>query len=351
MDDEETMAEESLKLEFSRQAHGRALFIGKGGSLYISRGYCIYRSDDGGQTWTLDCQIIAHGWKPLASHVSLGARLLRFNIQAMHVLSDGSRVAIARDGIYRAEAGEVRMRRSWQLTRGSRPINLAADGNRVLFGEYGSLDMVGVRIYCSEDNGLHFEPVYEFPKGDIHHIHNIVVDRYEDYYWVLAGDHGRTPGIAALSKDFKHLEWVERGSQMVRAVSVLVRPDCLIYGSDTELEPNYIIRLDKKSGRYERVMPLDGSSLYAADFDEIGLLTTCVEPSHVNKGHFAGIYGSRDDENWSLLLSLRKDCWNSVLFQFGLIVLPNVECGVPPYVMFSCQALSKQHDQVSIFRC
>ena len=313
----------------------------------------IVLSDDAGQTWVLDCQIIAQGWKPLASQFTLGARLLRFNIQAMRLLPDGVRVVVARDGIYRAEAGEVEMQRTWQVTRGSRPINLSADDNRLLFGEYGGaeMDSVEVRVYCSDDGGQHFEPVYDFPKGDIHHIHNVVVDRYADHYWILAGDHGRTPGIAILSKDFRNLEWVARGSQMVRAVSVLVRPDCLIYGSDSELEPNYIIRLDKNSGRYERVMPIDGSSLYAADFGEIGLITTCVEPSQINKNRCACLYSSRDDDNWCRLLSLQKDRWNNVVFQFGLIVLPYVEGGMPDCGMFSGQALVKHHDRVSTFRC
>jgi hypothetical protein len=347
------MAEKPMNLEICGNAHGRALFIGKSGRLYISRGYCVYKSDDGGQTWALDCQIPAQGWKPLASQFTLGARLLRFNIQAMQVLPDGGRVVVARDGIYRAEAGMVEARRTWQVTRGSRPINLSADGNRLLFGEYGGLEMdkVGVRVYCSDDGGQRFEPVYEFPVGDIHHVHNVVVDRYANHYWLLAGDYGRTPGIAALSKDFRDLEWIERGSQMVRAVSMLVRPDCLIYGSDSEREANYIIRLDKKTGRYERVMPILGSSLFAADFGEIGFITTCVEPSQINKSRFACVYCSRDDDNWCQLLSLQKDRWNGVLFQYGLIVLPNVESGMPACGMFSGQALAKHHDRVSIFRC
>jgi hypothetical protein len=211
------MEQGELKLDICGRTRGRALFIGDTGSLYVSIGYSIHRSDDGGQMWILDCQVPSKGWKPLASKFALGARLLRFNIQALQVLPDGSRVAVARDGIYRAERGEVAMRRTWAVTRGSRPIHLSADGDRLLFGEYGGLEMdqVQVRVYRSDDSGKHFEPVYQFPKGDVHHIHNIVVDGYANHYWVLAGDHGRTPGIGALSKDCRHLDWAERGNQMV----------------------------------------------------------------------------------------------------------------------------------------
>jgi len=137
---------------------------------------------------------------------------------------------------------------------------------------------------------------------------------------------------------------------MVRAVGMLVRPDCLIYGSDSELEQNYIIRLDKKTGRYERVVPLDGSSLYAADFGNLGLISTCVEPSRVNKGQYSSLYGSVDGVDWKQLLSLPKDRWKAVLFQFGLIVLPYVKSRQPAYGMFSGQALTKHHNRVSIIR-
>ena len=346
------MGAPEIALEYCGGTRGRALFIGERGTLYVSRDYAIHRSDDGGRTWVLDCEVPSRGWKPLAARFPLAARALRLNIQALQVLPDGSRVAIARDGIYRAGPDEVEMLRTWGVTRGSRPINLSADGNRLLFGEYGGVEMDGVqvRVYCSDDSGRHFELAYEFRKGDIHHIHNIVVDAYAGHYWVLAGDHGRTPGIAALSKDFRDLDWIGRGNQMVRAVDMLVRPDCLIYGSDSELEQNYIIRLDKKTGRYERVVPLDGSSLYASDFGNLGLISTCVEPSRVNKGRYSSLYGSVDGANWKQLLSLPKDCWKAVLFQFGLIVLPYVESLQPAYGMFSGQALTKHHNRVSIFR-
>jgi len=346
------MAQSDLKLDQGVEVCGRALFIGETGSLYVSRGYSIHRSDDGGRTWILDCRVPAQGWKPLALKLTMAARLLRFNIQALQVLPDGSRVAVARDGIYRAEAGEVEMRRTWAVTRGSRPVNLSADGQRVFFGEYGGaeMDQVQVRLYCSEDGGRHFEPAYEFPKGDVHHIHNIVVDRYANHYWLLAGDHGRTPGIGVLSKDCQHLEWVERGSQMVRAVRVLVRSDCLIYGSDSELEPNYIVRLDRATGRWERVTPLDGSSLYAADFGELSVISTSVEGSRINKSRYSSLYVSRDGAEWNPQLSLRKDCWTTTLFLIGLIVLPDVKSRHPAYGMFSGQAVAQNHDRGRCFR-
>lgn len=333
------------------QTRGRALLIGPTGSLYVARGYSIYRSGDGGESWELDCRVPCAGWKPRASNCSLVARLLRQNIQALRVLDDGSRVAVARDGIYRADLGEVEMRRTWAVERGSRPINLSMDGKRLLFGEYGGAEMekTCVRIYCSEDGGRHFEIVHEFPRGDVHHIHNVAVDPYDGQYWVLAGDHGRTAGIGVLSRNCRHFDWVARGSQMVRAVMVLVRPDCLVYGSDTELEQNYIVKLDKKTAKYERITPVDGSSLYAVDLNRTAMISTCVEPSAVNKGRYSRLLTSSDGESWTSILSLAKDLWSPLLFQLGLIVLPYVQSRELAWGMFSGQALVQNHDRVSIF--
>ncbi|HLP30826.1 MAG TPA: hypothetical protein VK150_05655 [Geothrix sp.] len=343
------MPESPDPLHLRGTARGRALLIDRGGRFYVARKYRIFRSDDAGATWVLDCEVPAAGWKPLAAASAPAARLLRFNIQAFQLLEDGTRVAVARDGIYRAAPGEIHMTKTWSVTRGSRPITLSADGQRVLFGEYGGaeMDQVPVRVYLSEDGGRRFEPFHAFPKGDIHHIHNVVVDPYADHYWVLAGDHGRTPGIAALSRDGRHLDWLDRGHQMVRAVSVLPRPDCLLYGSDSEVEPNHLIRLDKKTARCERLQPVEGSSLYAADVGGMAVISTSVEASAVNTARHCSLYGSRDDATWTRLVSFEKDFW-SPLLQFGLVVLPVVQEPNLAHWMFSGQALKGHHDRVTL---
>lgn len=328
---------------------GRALFIDRKGRFFVARKYRIFRSDDGGATWTLDCWVPPSGWAPLTLSLSLTARLFRVNIQAFQVLEDGTRVAVARDGIYRAGPDECRMTRTWSVVRGARPIALSAHGPRLLFGEYGRIGMedLALRIYVSEDGGRHFEPFFEFPKGDIHHVHNVVVDPYADCYWVLTGDYGRTPGIGALSRDGRHLDWVDRGHQMVRAVSALPRPDCLIYGSDTDLEQNYLIRLDKKTGRLDRLHPTEGSALYATDVAGLALVSTSSEIKGARAVPPCNLYGSRDDETWTRLASFKKDIWSPML-HFGVVVLPAVQSSDQTRWMFSGQALVGHHDRISL---
>jgi len=306
----------------TRHGRGRALYVGRRGELYVARRYAVHRSDDGGATWRLDCFVPSSGWKPLVAWTRLTARLLRYYIAAFQILPDGSRIAVARDGVYRAGPGEIAMTRVFRYTRGSRPLNIAVDGNRVLFGEYGNLDGCEVRIYVSDDGGRTFDVGYQFPLGDMRHIHNIIVDPYREHYWVLAGDFDRQPGIAALSKDLKTLDWINRGDQKYRAAGAIVMPDRLIYGTDSDRQRNFIVTMDKKSGRVEELLEVEGSSLYTASFGPIHVISTCVEPNPACPSRECSLYVSTDGIVWKRTFVHRKDRFDFKYFQFGTIVLP-----------------------------
>lgn len=329
-----------------RRVAGRALYVGPEGEVYVARAYDVYRSSDWGATWQLDCRVPASGWKPLAAKVRLGARLLRHEIAAFLVLGDGARLAVARDGIYRAGPDEVRMTRVFPITRGARPLNLTVDGDRVIFGEYGrGLESVGVRIYVSEDGGRRFDVGYEFPKGDIRHVHNVVVDPYRDHYWVLAGDYGRQPGIAALSKDMRTFEWLQRGNQRVRVVSAFVEPDRLIYGTDSNSERNFILSLDKESGRLDELCEIDGSSIFAATFGPVSVVSTCVEGNPACPSRESALYASTDRVHWERVVAHKKDRHHHLFFQLGALVLPYAH-NAQPRGMYSGQAVEGADNRV-----
>ena len=343
-----TVAEPSLQPQIVHQTAGRALFIAADGKCYVSRRYDIYSSDDWGATWRLDCRVPPSGWKPWAAAVTPLARLLRYYIQAFQVLDDGSRLAVARDGIYRAAAGETAMTRVFTYTRGSRPLNLCADGPRVLFGEYG--DGFGgseIFLYLSEDFGRSWEVGYRFPGGDIRHVHNVLFDAAENHYWVLVGDYGREPGIGALSRDLKHIEWLTRGSIESRAVGAIVTSDCLYYGMDSDRERNFIMRLEKRTGKMSQLLEVEGSSLYAATFGSVHVISTCVEPNPACPSRECSLYASRDGDRWGRILPHRKDFYNLVVFQFGCLVLP-YSFSARSRGMFSGQAVAGAHDKTTL---
>jgi hypothetical protein len=338
----------SSKPKVIRQTIGRALFVTSQGRCYISRKYDIYRSDDWGAAWQLDCRAPAAGWKSFAARSSLVARLLRHYIAAFQVLDDGSRVAVASDGLYRAENGEIEMKRVFTITRGSRPLNLAADGSRLIFGEYGSgLESSEVFIYVSEDRGNTWHVGYRFPAGDIRHVHNILIDPWANHYWVLVGDFDHQPGIGAMSKDLRTIDWIARGNQLSRAVEAIIKPDCLLYGTDSDRSRNYIARLDKQTGQIAKLLEVEGSSHFSASFGPVHAISTCVEPNPVCPSRECSLYVSRDGDSWNRTVTYKKDLYNFTLFQFGNIVLPFSRYEQPMGI-YSAQAVVGAHDLVTV---
>jgi hypothetical protein len=267
-------------------------------------------------------------------------RLFRLEIMALRRLGDGARVAIARDGIYRAEPGETRMRRTFRFEAG-RPLDLAVDGaGRLVFGEYRSNEeRRPIRVYASDDGGRSFEVKHVFAAGEIRHVHSVTWDPHLRRCLVTTGDYGDECGIAVLHDDLEGIEWLVRGGQRFRAAAILVDERFITYGTDSHVEYNEILRIEKASGRPESLCAVEGSSLYAARFGQVRAISTAVEPSAVNFSREVSLYLSADGEHWKRAVVERKDRWHALL-QFGTLVLPHSE-GDTSWGAFGGQALER----------
>ncbi len=339
----------TFNVRVTHELPGRALYIAANGSLYCSQVYNILRSDDCGVSWTLDASVPRVGWRSWLGNRSLPSRLLRYYVAAFQVMDDGARIAVARDGVYRAEPGEINMRRVFRVNRGSRPINITVDGIRVLFGEYGNgYERERVAIYASEDGGRHFDVAYNFPRGSLRHLHNVQVDPFDDCYWVFAGDFDAQPGIMRLSKDFRSSDWIRSGDQKSRAVSAFIEKNDIVYGTDSDQEQNFIVRVNKNTGRLTELLKIEGSSLHAAKFGDFFAISTCVEPNPVCTAKECALYLSKDGDSWRRFFPLSKDRFHPFLFQFGELTLPycryNRNIG-----MFSGQSVKNAHNLLTIF--
>lgn len=299
---------------------GRVHEIGPAGEMYLSRRFMIFRSDDCGVSWKKLWTVPSFGWKPLFVAIRPLARLLRQEVRTFCTLSDGTGIAVTKDGVFRGRPEHDRMEFVMKPADGT-PLNIVADDrDRIFFGDYG---FHGTKsLYASTDRGRSFEEVYRFPPDEIRHVHGIQYDAYDDVFWVFAGDFGRHAGIARLSSDLADFQWIGKGHQMLRTVQAIVEPDCLYYGSDSGSEKNHIIRLQKASGRWERVRPIDGSSMFASRFGNLRLLTTTVEPSPFCERHSAIYAWTGGNADWIRLQTHEKDRWNARYFQYGVCTLP-----------------------------
>jgi len=313
-----------------RISRGCALLITQDGILYKSQGNQILRSDNEGVSWTLDCYIAFRSWKDVCATMTAGRRALRWSVSALRVLADGSRVAVAKDGIYRAAPGAVRMQRVQSFGGASRPLGMGLDSRgRLCYGDYYSgRSSAGVdkHVYMSDDGGVHFHVVATFASNDIRHVHNVLFDSYLNVWWLLVGDFDAQPGIGVLEPETGKVEWVVRGCQQARTVGAIVTEDELLFGTDSELEPNLIMRLAKSSGCLSVVEPSPGPSLYACRMAGFNWISTDVEPLQYTEQRLsAALLTSCDSGTFTVAGTWKKDRLDCVLFGFGTVVLPVVE--------------------------
>lgn len=287
--------------------------------IYAARGYSIFKSFDLGRTWILD-GYITDPFSRLLSHNRLLSRFTRTEVKALIVMQNGNRICIARKGIFWAEAQKPMYQKVFNITRGSRPLNICKDANDTLyFGEYfNNSERTSLYIYKSTDSGKTWSRCYMFPAGSIRHIHGIFYDKYEDLLWFLTGDLDGECLIGNSSDGFQSINIIAQGGQQVRAAQLLFFPDCIIYGTDTEYEQNYIYVIDRKTLKRERMQLVQGSVLSACRVGEYAFIGTTVEPSHVNLDKYSYIWYSKDKCTWEVLVRYEKDCLAS-LFQYGRV--------------------------------
>lgn len=333
--------------------HTRPLYF-HGGKLFCSRFHRIFSTVDGGRTFALEAELAIPTAQRIFQFSSLAQRVLRLSVYRMRVLPCGNRVFVFRRGIYTQVAGDPSARLTFPVTRGSRPVSLADDGEgRIVFGEYFSNpDRGAVHVYASDDGGQTWEVAYTFPAGAIRHVHGISHDPWRGGFWICTGDYDEENQLLWSDSDFSQVEVVRQGGQQNRFYYLQVNKDYLITATDTPLEDNHVMLIEKSSGRAAQVARIENSNFYGCQVGDRVFLSTNAEPSPVNDVSASHLWmGDLETEQWKRVLSFPVDWYDRLthlpgvkkgLFQYPRVFFPE---GPNPTNWLVCYCLGVERYQ------
>ena len=274
------------------------------------------------------------------SKFKLTRRFMRAEVNGLYYLSDGSRLTIARKGIFRCEFGSKKFYKCFDIKRGSRPMNLSVTPTgEIYFGEYfANMGKSAVHIYTSKDGGKSWSVAYTFAEGSINHIHGLYWDKYTESIWVVTGDRENECIIGYTKDGFKTLNIVFQGGQEYRSCVLFFYPDSVVYATDSQYIKNEIKRFNRTTREISVMQAVQGSVIKGVQCGDMLLISTAVEPSDVNLDKSAYVWTSADGTNWQQIYQDAKDCLPSI-FQFALFEAPQYYTPTPKYAVFSGRAV------------
>jgi len=348
-----------VSLKINRVAKGKVLHNGFSGASYFASRHklFVYEPEKGVRSdkpYAI-LKLPVSGWKQkIAGFSRLLSRLFRFEIRAVYEMRDGNLLVCNQANMYHFNS-QTNTLSQVNFPANSRrtefPINISGneDDSLIVWGEYwNNKERQEVHIYGSEDFGKNFQVLHTFPAGEIRHIHNLVYDKWEKVFWVLAGDHNHEPGIAIYDPASNDFKWVHKGEQRYRAVHAFVFEDQLIYATDTEMEDNAIYSLSKKDHSLTKLASTNGSCIHGTQCKDYLVFGTSVEPlknEDISTDRCGSIWISKNTKQWHCIKAYPKDRWDERYFQFGSLMLPN-GYRLDNQLFFSGQALKSIDNRI-----
>lgn len=277
-----------------------------------------------------------------ATRVRLVQRLLRAEPTDAVFLTDSSALINFRNEVWRLDLQTSELTLDFPIPHGRKALRLSlirgvnGIGDGVYLGEYCvNPGKSAISVWFRSDATAQWTRVHEFPTGAINHVHGVFGDTHRQCAWILTGDFGDAAAIWLATDDFSQVHAVLRGEQDHRATWMYCQPHCIYFATDSQLEPNKLLKLTFDSGnpRLEFLASLPGSSIYGDQSIDAFYFSTAVEPGYPPRnrvsafldrkpgpailGNASCVYALSPDGSFRKVLSAEKDAWPMLPFQFG----------------------------------
>lgn len=186
------------------------------------------------------------------------------------------------------------------------------------------------------------ETVFSFEPRSILHIHGCVPDPKHSRVLILTGDSDTESGIWQTKDDFSNVTPLLVGNQQYRTCAVFPVDDGIIYATDTPLENNGIYHYSESHRKITKLFDMPGPCIYSTTIEKDKnhikyVFATSVEPDcNLPYWKYCFTYklgaGVKDrmcyivvgapETGFEAKITLEKDIWPMLLFQFGNVQFP-----------------------------
>ena len=293
------------------------------------------------------CCIPQSGLKKCLGNFSLAERMLRLAPRTA-VWIDNHSFLLAHRGIaYRIELETGNIEQEHAFVPGmNSPLSFASvcgvkgfqDG--IVYGTYVGESEYPISIWHRSVDGAWTE-AFQFPKGSVRHVHQILADPEHDRLLILTGDQGNEVAIWEAKDHFATVTPLLQGSQQYRSCFAFVENDHIYYATDTPLEQNYLYDFDTVNQTTTVLNELPGPVIYGTAVHQADsryyLFATSVEPDSRIRGKrylltykkgpgvqsgYTNLYYGNPEKGFHVIAKYKKDFLPMVLFQFGNVLFP-----------------------------
>lgn len=311
------------------------------------------------------CCIPQSGFKKLLSKISLAERMLRLAPRTAVWVDDHSFLIAHRGIVYRIELESGKITQDHAFVPGmNAPLSFASvcgvkgfrDG--IVYGTYVGESEYPVSVWHRSMDGI-WKEMFQFPKGSVRHVHQILADPEHDRLLILTGDTGPEVAIWEVKDNFATVTPLLQGSQQYRSCFAFVEDDHIYYATDTPLEQNYLYDYDTANQTVKVLKELPGPVIYGTVLNQAGcrsyLFATSVEPDSRIRGKrylltykkgpgvkdsHTCLYFGNPQKGFRVIAKFKKDFLPMVLFQFGNVLFP---AGKSEKIRICPQSVYKYH--------